>query len=89
MDRKRVLSYSIGVIGLLIIVVFLLRLSATSGYPGPVFIQSGLYYDRICYVGSYEMVVCPYTAPPYETIMAVLAVVLLFLFWIERGKKSR
>jgi hypothetical protein len=88
-DRKHVLSYSIGAIGLLVIVVFLLRLSATGGYPGTVFLQSGLLYDRVCYVGSYEMVVCPYTALPYETIMAMLAVLLVFLILIERAKIGR
>jgi hypothetical protein len=60
----------------LMIVVFFARTLEPYNYSEHAFIQSGLFYDRICSVGSYEMIVCPYTTQPYETYMTILAVLL-------------
>jgi len=84
MDRYRVLMY---VTGILIIIVFLARTIQTYGYMGYGFVEMGLLSDRICSHGSYAFIVCaPETIPPYETILGILAALLVFSVWGSRKK---
>ena len=67
------------VFGVMIIIVVLARTIQAYNYAGYGIVQMGLMSDRICSRGSYEMMVClPDSIPPYETIMVVLIVLLLF-----------
>ena len=74
-------------VGLLVAITFIARMIQPLNYPGHPFIQTGLFYDKICALGSYEMIVCPYTAPPYETLISILAIVLVVLVWAYSRKK--
>jgi len=69
------------------IAVFLARTLEILSHSDRAFIKSGLFYDMICYLGSYEIIVCPYTTIPYETVMAILAVLLALSTWILLRKK--
>jgi len=85
MDRYRILMY---VTGVLIIIVFLARIIQTYGYVGYGFVEMGLLSDRICSRGSYGFIVCaPEMIPPYETILGVLAALLVFSEWKSRKKE--
>ena len=83
----KILHY--GIVGLivLIIIIFLARTVQIHSYSGQAFVQIGFFYDKICANGSYEMIVCPYTMPPYEILMGLLAIPLVILSWIEFKKK--
>ena len=82
MDKYRILMY---ISGALIIIVFLARIIQTYSYMGYGFVEIGLLSDRICSHGSYIFIVCsPDTLPPYETILAVLAALLVFSVWKTR-----
>jgi hypothetical protein len=86
-DRYRILPYFIGS---LIVIVFLARLIQTYSYMGYAFVEIGLFYDKICYRGSYEIIVClPDSLPPYETCLAILAILLVFSLWAVRRKEHR
>jgi len=84
--RKRISPYAIGAISVLIVVIFVARILEPRGYSSQAFIQSGLFYDKICAIGSYEMAVCPYTAPPYETLMGLLGILLVVIIWLDYRK---
>jgi hypothetical protein len=76
--------------GVLIIIVFLARIIQSYNYTGYGFVEMGLLSDRICSRGSYELIVClPDAIPPYETILSVLAALLVFSVWIIRKKEKR
>ena len=84
MDKYRISAYFFGV---LIIIVFLARIIQTYSYMDYGFIEMGLLSDRICSRGSYVYIVClPETIPPYETILGVLASLLVFSLWMIRKK---
>ena len=84
MNKYRTLAYFFGA---LIIIVFLARLIQTYSYVGYAFVEMGLLSDRICSRGSYEIIVClPDTIPPYETILAILAILLVFSVGMIRKK---
>lgn len=53
-------------------------------YSNSAFIQLGLFYDRICATGPFEMAVCPYWAPPYETLILILAALLIASILIDK-----
>jgi len=73
----------------LIIVVFVARIIQTYTYMGYAYVQAGLFYDKICSRGSYEIIVClPNTFPPYETCLAVLAILLIFSLWLGNRRVS-
>jgi len=83
-DKYRILPYFFGI---LIIIVFLARIIQTYNYMNYGFVEMGLLYDRICSRGSYEYIVClPDTIPPYETILGVLATLLVVSVWMIRKK---
>jgi len=86
--RSRILPYIIGVISVLITAIFVVRMLQPRGYSSQAFIQSGLFYDKVCTIGSYEMVVCPYTAPPYETFMSLLGLLLVVFIWLDYRKEQ-
>ena len=82
--KQRVLPY---VFGSLIILVFIARIIQTYTFMGYAFVQIGFFYDEICSRGSYEIIVClPNTYPPYETILAILAILLIVSIWVTRKK---
>jgi hypothetical protein len=85
--RRRIPPYAIGAISVLIVLLFVARILQPRGYSSQAFIQSGLFYDKICAIGSYEMAVCPYTAPPYETLMGLLGLLLVVFVWIDYRNK--
>jgi len=83
-DKYRILPYFFGI---LIIIVFLARIIQTYNYMNYGFVEMGLLSDRICSRGSYEYIVClPDTIPPYETILGVLATLLVVSVWMIRKK---
>jgi hypothetical protein len=77
--------------GLLIIIVFVARIIQVYSYLGYAFLKIGLFSDKICTRGSYEIIVClPEAMPPYETILGILAILLVFSLWlIKRKQQSR
>jgi hypothetical protein len=77
-NRYRVLPYIFGSLAILVVVV---RSWEVYGGSGRAFIRSGLMFDKLCYLGSFEITVCPYTLPPYETFLAILAVLLVLSLW--------
>lgn len=84
---RRFPRYAIGLIIVLIVALFAARVFEPAGYSSHAFIESGLFLDKICTVGSYEMVVCPYTAPPYETFMSILGFLLVVFILLDYKKK--
>jgi hypothetical protein len=76
-NRKKLLYYVNRAIILLMIVVFTIRIAETYSYWGRAFIQSGLFHDNVCYRGSYEMIICSPSLPPFETFLAVLGILLV------------
>jgi len=74
----------------LLIVVFLARLVQSYSYLGYGFVQVGLLSDKICTRGSYEIIIClPDILPPYETILVILAILLIFSLWFANRKTHR
>ena len=69
------------------VAVFLARAVETYTYLGQAVIVPGLFSDKICYKGSYEMIVCPYTVPPYETLMLILGGLLISSLWANARKR--
>jgi len=82
------LRYIVEITILLIIILFVARVTETYRYNSQVFIRIGLLYDTVCYLGSYEMIVCPYTVPPYEMYLLILVIVLLTCVWASSRKIS-
>jgi hypothetical protein len=76
-NRKKLLHYVDGAIILLMVVVFIMRIAETYTYWGRAFIQSGLFHDNVCYRGSYEMIICSPSLPPFETYLAILGMLLV------------
>jgi hypothetical protein len=70
-----------GVMALAILGVLVARISETLSLLGQSAIQIGLLHDSICYLGSYEIVVCSAILPPYETVIAVLVAALAILIF--------
>jgi hypothetical protein len=87
-SRRRISRYAIGVISVLIVVIFVARILEPRSYSSQAFIESGVLYDKICTIGSYEMIVCQYTAPPYETFMVLLGLLLVVFIWISGSVTS-
>ncbi|MGA2783745.1 MAG: hypothetical protein ABSF09_03495 [Candidatus Bathyarchaeia archaeon] len=87
MNRKRVSAYITGGLAILFIVGLIVRTLEIYNYSSRAFIRSGLFYDKICYLGSYEMFVCPYTTQPYETYLTILAILLIISTWVTLKKK--
>ena len=82
-SRYRVLPY---VFACLLIIVFIARSFELFSRSGRVFIESGILSDRLCYLGSFEMIICPAYLPPYETFLAVLAIMLVVSMWANWRK---
>ncbi len=87
MNKKRSLWYAVRVLIFLLIIVFLARAVETYRYLDQAAIMPGLFRDSVCYRGSYEIIVCPYTAPPYETVMLILVALLTICAWANAKKK--
>jgi len=86
-NRYRILPYFFGS---LIVIVFLARIIQTYSYMGYAFVEIGLFYDKICSRGSYEIIVClSDSIPPYETCLAILAILLVFSLWAIRRKEQQ
>jgi hypothetical protein len=64
------------------------RLVEAVSLPPPEFIKVGALYDKVCYMGSY-LIVCPSTAPPYETTLIILAALFAITIWIFPGRRQR
>lgn len=88
MKMKRSLWYLVRVLIFLLIVVLLARAVETYRYLGQAAIMPGLLSDNVCYRGSYEIIVCPYTVPPYETLMLILVVLLTICVWANARRNS-
>jgi len=56
------------------------RIAEGSNLPPQEFIRTGILHDSVCYMGSY-LIVCPSTAPPFETILLALAAIFLVGLW--------
>jgi hypothetical protein len=67
--------------------VFLARVLDTYSYLGQAVIVPGFFSDRICYKGSYEMIVCPYNVPPSETLMLIFGCLFIATSWANAKKK--
>ena len=86
-DQPKALSaISFGNLNSPLAIVSIARIVETYRYMGQTFVRIGLLYDSVCYRGSYEMIVCPYTLPPYETYLVILAIVLLMSLWASSRK---
>jgi hypothetical protein len=81
--RYRILPYIFGSVLIIIILARTIELSSRSGRP---FIEIGLFSDKLCYLGSYEMIICPNYLPPYETFLTIIAIMLVVTLWITRKK---
>jgi hypothetical protein len=74
------------VIILLFVGVLAVRIAETYNYWGRAFIQSGLFNDSLCYRGSYEMIICSPSLPPFETYLAMLGILFIVsILAISRG----
>ena len=87
MNKHRILTYFLGI---LLIIVFLARLAQTYSYLGYGFVQMGILSDKICARGSYEIIIClPNTLPPYETILVILVILLIFSLRFPEKKRMQ
>jgi hypothetical protein len=84
---KTLFYYAEGAIILLIIGVFAARISETYRYWGRAIIQSGLFYDEVCYRGSYEIIICSTSLPPFETYLAILGILLVVAIFAGSRKR--
>jgi uncharacterized membrane protein YdjX (TVP38/TMEM64 family) len=93
MAQARTLRFLPAIIAVPILLVLIARVIESSNLAAQEFIQTGLLYDKICYMGSY-LIVCPYTAPPYEIILLILGALFVIAIWAathglrQRSKKS-
>ena len=69
-----------------VLAVLAIRISETLSLLGEAAIRIGLFHDSICYLGSYEIVVCSTLLPPYETFMTILVVLLAALVLVGSRK---
>ncbi len=81
------MRYAVWVLFFLLVAVSLARAVESYSYLGQAVIAPGLFNDRVCYKGSYEMIVCPYTVPPYETLIFILGALLIACAWANAKKK--
>ena len=79
----RILPY---IFGSALIIIILARTIELFSRSGKLFIEIGLFSDKLCYLGSYEMIICPDYLPPYETFLTVIAIMLVVSLWIIRKK---
>jgi len=86
-NRKTLFYYVEGAIILLIIGVFAMRIAETYSYWGRAIIQSGLFHDEVCYRGSYEIILCSTSLPPFETYLAVLGILLVVSIFAGSRKR--
>jgi hypothetical protein len=86
-NRKTFFYYVEGAIILLIIGVFAARVAETYNYWGRAIIQSGLFHDEVCYRGSYEMIICSTSLPPFETCLAILGILLVVSIFASSRRK--
>jgi hypothetical protein len=70
---------------LLFVGVLTVRIVETYNYWGRAFIQTGVLSDNLCYRGSYEMIICSPSLPPFETYLAILGI----LFIVSTLARSR
>ncbi len=87
MNKRIGLRYAVWVLIFLMVAVFSARAFESYRYRGQAVIAPGLLYDRVCYKGSYEMIVCPYTVPPYETLIFIFGALLIACAWANAKKK--
>ena len=86
-NRRRVWACITGGLAILFLVVLIARTLEIYNHSNRAFIRSSLFYDKICYLGSYEIFVCPYTTQPYETYLAILAILLIISTWVTLRKR--
>ena len=87
MRKNTILTYFFGI---MLILVFLARLAQTYSYLGYGYVQVGIISDKICSRGSYEIITClPEMLPPYEAILVILAILLIFSVWLPDRKTLR
>jgi hypothetical protein len=88
-NRRKSLHYVEGAIILLMVVVFMIRVAESYSYWGRAFIQSGLFHDSVCYRGSYEMIICSPSLPPFETYLAALGILLVVSILVSSRKTNQ
>ena len=88
MTTTRLIRYIPAIVAVAILLVLIARVVESSSLPTQEFIQIGLLYDKICYMGSY-LIVCPDTAPPYEVILLILAALFVLTIWTVPVKQQR
>ncbi|HUK50583.1 MAG TPA: hypothetical protein VLV18_06060 [Terriglobales bacterium] len=85
----KVYRHVLMVLALAITLILIARAIEGWDLPSQEFIKTGLLNDKICYMGSY-LIVCPLTAPPYETALIILTALFLVAVWImPRRQKTR
>ncbi len=82
------MRYAVLLLIFLLVAVFTARAVETYSYLGHAVIVPGLFSDSIYYKGSYEMIVCPYTVPPYETLIFILGALLISCAWANAKRDS-
>ena len=82
MPETRKSRYFLALVGLAIVLVLIARVNEGGSLAPQEFIRTGIFHDSVCYMGSY-LIVCPSTAPPYETILVVLAAIFLVGLWVS------
>jgi hypothetical protein len=85
-SKNRILPY---IFGSLAIVILVLRIFEMLSRSRGEFIEVGLFSDRLCHLGSYEMFVCTDYLPPYETLLVILAIMLVSSLWVIQRKRSQ
>jgi hypothetical protein len=87
MAEARMFRYLPAMVAVPILLVLIARVVESSDLAAQEFVQTGLLYDKICYMGSY-LIVCPYTAPPYETALLILAALFVVTLWARPGSRG-
>ena len=87
MRLKLALQFVAGILIVLFSLVLVARTLEIYGHSGQISMASGLFYDKLCYLGSYEIVVCSNILPPYETYLTILLILLaICMFAILRKR---
>jgi hypothetical protein len=73
----------------LAVVILLVRIFEMLSRSGSAFVEIGVFSDRLCHLGSYEMFVCTDYLPPYETLLVILSIMLVFSTWVNRRTRSQ
>ena len=81
MTATRRLRGFLALVGIAIVLVLIARIIEAGSLAPQEFIRTGILHDNVCYMGSY-LIVCPSTAPPYETFLVVLAAIFLVGLWV-------